>query len=97
LDDDALERALAVRGLQVELGDLPGLISVGLVLMVLAGLMAFGLTGASGRLTRLAALLAAVVLVAAAVVFREFGLGPGVIVIGLGCVLGYIGGLLRRP
>ncbi|WP_160049857.1 hypothetical protein, partial [Raoultella sp. 18112] len=67
------------------------------VLMVLAGLMAFGLTGASGRLTRLSALLAAVVLVAAAVVFRDFGLGPGVIVIGLGCVLGYIGGLLRRP
>ena len=41
-------------------------------------------------------LVAAVVLVAAAVMFRDFGLGPGVIVIGLGCVLGYIGGLLRR-
>ena len=95
LDDDALEQALAERGLNVELGDLPGLISVGLVLMVLAGLMAFGLTGASGRLTRWTALLAAVVLVAAAVMF-DSGLGPGVIVIGLGCVLGYIGGLLRR-
>ena len=67
LDDDALEQALAVRGLKVELGDLPGLISVGLLLVVLAGLMAFGLTAASGRLTRWMALLAALVLVAAAV------------------------------
>ena len=56
LDDDAVEQALAERGLNVELGDLPGLVSVGLVLMVLAGLMAFGLTGASGRLTRWMAL-----------------------------------------
>jgi P pilus assembly chaperone PapD len=96
LDDDALEQALSVRSLNVELGDLPGLLSVGLVLMVLAGLMAFGLTGTSGRLTRWTALLAAVVLVAAAVVFSPFGLGSGVIAIGLGCVLGYIGGLLGR-
>ena len=64
--------------------------------MVLAGLMAFGLTGTSGRLTRWTALLAAVVLVAAAVLFSPFGLETGVIVIGLGCVLGYIGGLLGR-
>ncbi|HVK36602.1 MAG TPA: hypothetical protein VM428_13190, partial [Microlunatus sp.] len=96
LGDDAVEQALRQRNLQVELGDLPGLLSVGFLLVVLAGLMAFGLTGASGRLTRWTALLAAVVLVAAAVMFRDFGLGPGVIVIGLGCVLGYIGGLLRR-
>ena len=96
LDDDAVEQALEARQLDVELGDLPGLLSVGLVLMVLAGLMAFGLTGTSGRLTRWTALLAAVVLVAAAVLFSPFGLGPGVVVIGLGCVLGYIGGLLGR-
>jgi P pilus assembly chaperone PapD len=96
LDDGAVEQALQQRNLQVELGDLPGLLSVGFVLVVLAGLMAFGLTGASGRLTRWTALFAAVVLVASAVMFRDFGLGPGVVVIGLGCVLGYIGGLLRR-
>ena len=96
LDDGAVELALQQRNLRVDLVDLPGLLSVGSVLVVLAGLMAFGLTGASGRLTRWTALLAAVVLVAAAVMFRSFGLGPGVILIGLGCVLGYIGGLLRR-
>jgi hypothetical protein len=96
LDDDAVEQALGARRLAVELGDLPGLLSVGFVLMVLAGLMAFGLTGTSGRLTRWTALLAAVVLVAAAVLFSPFGLETGVIVIGLGCVLGYIGGLLGR-
>ena len=91
LDDDALEQAL-----NVELGDLPALVSVGVLLMVLAGLMVFGLTGRSGRLTRWSALLAAAVLVAAAVIFSRFGLESGVIVIGLGCVLGYIGGLLVR-
>jgi hypothetical protein len=36
------------------------------------------------------------VLVAAGVVFSPFGLGAGVITIGLGCVLGYVGGLLGR-
>jgi P pilus assembly chaperone PapD len=96
LDDGALEQALGERGLNVELVDLPGLLSVGLVLLVLAGLMVFGFTGTSGRLTRWTALLAVAVLVAAGVVFSPFGLGAGVITIGLGCVLGYVGGLLGR-
>ncbi|MDN5804369.1 MAG: hypothetical protein L0H26_07275, partial [Microlunatus sp.] len=91
LDDDALETAL-----NVELGNQPDLLSVGLLLVVLAGLMIFGLTGRSGRLTRWTALFSAAVLVAAAVIFSGFGLGSGVIVIGLGGVLGYIGGLLAR-
>lgn len=75
---------------------LPGFVSVGLVLVVLAGLMVFGLTGASGRLSRWAALLAAAFLVAAAITFASVGLGTGVFAIGVGFVLGYIGGLLAR-
>ena len=67
--------AAAARICTVELRDLPGLVSVGLLLVVLAGLMAFGLTGASGRLTRWMALLAAVVLVAAAVMFSPLRSG----------------------
>jgi hypothetical protein len=96
LDDGAVEQVLQQRDPRAQLVDLPGVLSVGSVLVVLAGLMAFGLTGTSGRLTRWTALLAALVLVAAAAVFRDSGLGSGVIVIGLGCVLGYIGGLLHR-
>ena len=68
-----------------------------MVLLALAGLMIFGLTGTKGRLTRWSALLAAAVLVGGVVIFSPtFGLGNGVLVIGLGCVLGYVGGLLAR-
>jgi len=93
----------AVAGLfdsQVDLVGLEQLVSFGLVIMVLAGLMAFGLTGRSGRLTRYAAVLAVLLTVALLVTIgvagRDAAPGAGAIVIGLGVVLGYVGGLLAR-
>ena len=76
------------------------LISVGLAILVLAALMIFGLTGRSGRLTRLSAVLAALLLVgtfvAVAFTGRDIGPGRGAILVLVGCVAGYIGGLLGR-
>jgi P pilus assembly chaperone PapD len=76
------------------------LISVGLAILVLAALMIFGLTGRSGRLTRMSALLAALLLfgtfVAVAVAGGDLGPGRGAILVLIGCVAGYIGGLLGR-
>lgn len=81
--------------------NLPANLPLGLVIVVLAGLMAFGLTGRSGRLTRFTAVVAALVAVALIVVPSMVpGLdvdgGQGVLLILLGCVLGYVGGLLAR-
>jgi hypothetical protein len=76
-------------------------VSVGAAVIVLAIVMAFGLTGPSGRLTRLAAFVAAA-LVAAVYITLMFApnvsAAPsgGAIVVILGCVLGYIGGLLVK-
>lgn len=79
-------------------GDLEQVASVGLVLMVLAGVVLFGLTGSSGRLTRYAAVLAAVVVVVTLVGWAALAsAGPGVgafIVLLCGCVLAYAGGFL---
>jgi hypothetical protein len=80
--------------------DLEQVVSVGLGLMVLAGLVLLGLTGSSGRLTRYAAVFAAAVVVATlvgwAVVVQPAGPGQGAIAILGGCVLGYVGGVLAR-
>lgn len=84
----------------VDLGGVEQLVSFGLVIMVLAGLLVFGLTGRSGRLSRLAALLAVVLTVALLVTVGVAGLSgrpdAGAIVIIVGAVLGYVGGLLAR-
>ena len=76
------------------------LVTVGLVLIALGVLMMFGLTGPKGRLTRLAAILAAVVvaglLIAFALVNQNAGLGQGAVLVLAGCIIGYIGGLLVR-
>jgi hypothetical protein len=75
-------------------------VSLGLGFLVLAALMAFGLTGPTGRLTRRIAILSALVLVAAyigaAILFRGSGPAIGAFVILAGCVVGYLGGLLAR-
>lgn len=75
--------------------------SAGAVVAVLAVLMVFGLTGRSGRLTRLAALAGAAVVVGVFVAsaFSSAGMlvpALGAIVVVLGCVLGYVGGLLVK-
>jgi hypothetical protein len=76
-------------------------LSVGLGFLVLAALVVFGLTGPTGRLTRRAALLCALALVAAyigaAILFEGSAPASGAFLILAGCITGYIGGLLARP
>ena len=76
-------------------------VSIGLFLIVLARLVIFGLTGRSGRLTRVAALLGAIVVVAtlvgaATVMGDGYGPAAGAVLALAGCVVGYVGGLLAR-
>ncbi|MFT4167278.1 MAG: hypothetical protein QM650_18740 [Microlunatus sp.] len=84
----------------LDLGVLGQLVTFGIVLVVLTGLMAFGLTGRSGRLTRFSAVIAVLLTVALLVTIGVVGLsatpGSGTLLIVLGAVLGYIGGLLTR-
>jgi hypothetical protein len=75
-------------------------ISVGLVIMALAILMIFGLTGRSGWLSRIAGLLGAMLVigtfVAVAVAGGDIMPARGAIVALAGCIAGYIGGLLVK-
>lgn len=75
-------------------------VSIGLILIILAGLVIFGLTGRSGRLTRIAALLGAIVVivtfVGSATVASGSGPAAGAVLAFAGCVAGYVGGLLAR-
>lgn len=84
----------------VDLGVLGQLVSFGIVILVLSGLMAFGLTGSSGRLTRFSAVIAVLLTAALLITIGVVGLsatpGSGAFLILLGAVLGYIGGLLAR-
>jgi hypothetical protein len=78
--------------------------SVGLVLIGLGVLAVFGLTGRSGRLTRVAAFLGLAFVVVVFVAFAVGGVngnvgegpGPGALLLGVGCVSAYVGGLLVR-
>ena len=60
----------------------------------------FGLTGRTGRLTRVAALLGAIVVIAtfvgSATVAGGSGPAAGAVLAFAGCVAGYVGGLLAR-
>jgi hypothetical protein len=89
-----------VFGFSVDLQGAVSSISVGLVIMAVAILMIFGLTGRSGRLSRVAALLAAMLLigtfVTVAVAGGDIMPARGAILVLAGCVAGYIGGLLVR-
>jgi hypothetical protein len=100
VDATAARIADDVNGGNIPAGGLENMVSVGLVLMVLGGLVIFGLTGRSGLLTRLSALLAAALVVAAFVGLALLGNAPGPAagsVLALaGCVAAYVGGLLAR-
>ena len=78
----------------------PFLPTAGLLIIVLAIVMMFGLTGPKGRLTRVTALFSALLVVGFSVAMIIFGvsemLGLGAFLIVLGCVFGYVGGLLVR-
>ena len=76
-------------------------VSIGLFLILLGALVIFGLTGRSGRLTRVAAVLGAVLVVgtlvaAASVMGDGYGPASGAVLALAGCVVGYVGGLLAR-
>jgi hypothetical protein len=75
-------------------------VSLGLLLILLAGLVLLGLTGSTGKMTRRAALLGILVVLASyigAVVAKDAtGPGSGVVLVLVGCVLAYVGGLLAR-
>jgi hypothetical protein len=75
-------------------------VSVGLLLVILAVLAAFGLTGPGGKLTRVAALLGAVLGVGTVIgsVAVADGTGPaqGAVLAFAGCVTAYVGGYLAR-
>ena len=95
---DFLGQTFVNRG--VDLQGFERFITAGLAAIALGVLVVFGLTGRSGRLTRLAALLAALLLVGFFVAFRFVGVeaGPaaGAWALIAGCILGYVGGLLAR-
>ncbi|GAA1432278.1 hypothetical protein GCM10009616_21350 [Microlunatus lacustris] len=96
----APERVRGLEQLREPLGWLEALLTLGLVVAGLAVLVVFGLTAPSGRLSRVAAFLGALVLVSFFVAFGLAGQQPrpagGALLVGLGCVAGYIGGALGR-
>ncbi len=98
VDLDFAER-LFRRDLDLGNQQLEQLPSLGLVILALAVLVMFGLTGRSGRLTRWSAFLAAALLVALFILLTVQNAGrlpgSGAFLVLLGCVLAYIGGLLR--
>ncbi len=97
LDVDTLARLF---GVSVDLSGIERMVSAGLIAIVLGALTIFGLTGGTGRLTRLASAFGALLLVALFVAFAVVGLtispGSGAILTFLGCIVGYVGGLLVR-
>ena len=94
---DSFARAF---GLSLNLRGAEFVISVGLAMVALAMLMIFGLADRSGRLSRLSALMAALLIVgtfvAIAMAGRDIGPGRGAILVLAGCIAGYVGGLLAR-
>jgi hypothetical protein len=68
------------------------------VTLLMSALMVFGLTGAKGRLTRVTGLLVAVIMVALVLFWRSTGLSPadGALLVALGGVVGFVGGLFVR-
>ncbi|GAA1135876.1 zinc ribbon domain-containing protein [Ornithinicoccus hortensis] len=74
-------------------------VSGGSIALLLAVVVLFGLTGQTGRLTRVAALLCLVfvlLLLTALNVQSSAGVGVGTVVVLLGCVTAFTGGLLAR-
>jgi hypothetical protein len=66
--------------------------------LLFAALMLFGLTGRTGRLTRVSGLVVVLTTVVATLFWSSTGFRPddGVLLVGLGGVIGFVGGLLAR-
>ena len=77
------------------------LLSAGSLIILLAVIAMLGLTGPKGRLTRLAALVAAVFmaafLIGVSLAPNTGHIGPGVILVFAGCAVAFVGGLLAKP
>ncbi len=98
----AYARALQVEGVRDVTNFVPGLVvSGGIIVILLAILTVAGLIGTTGKATRVGAVLCLLWIVAFVVVLTfssfYFGAGIGAFVVGLGCVVAFIGGLLARP
>ena len=82
-------------------GPLDPVLSAGSLIILLAVIAMLGLTGPKGRLTRLAALVAAVFLAAfligVSLAPNTGHIGPGVILVFGGCAVAFVGGLLAKP
>ena len=86
------------RGLQ-RLEPMVGALSLGLIVAGLGVLALIGLTGRSGRLTRLAAFLGTVIMVGLGVLVAmtsRASVGGGLVLVLAGCVFAYVGGKLVR-
>ena len=82
----------------VRFGFRPGALDAAASTVLLAAVMVFGLTGVKGRLTRTTGLLVAVTMVALVLFWRSTGLAPaeGAVLVAIGGVVGFVGGLFVR-
>lgn len=75
-------------------------VSIGLILIILGALVILGLTGPTGKMTRRSALAALVITIACvislSILTSASGPASGAVVVILGCIVGYVGGLLAR-
>lgn len=96
IPDDPMENALDQAGVH---GLVDAVVSGGAIALLLGALALFGLTGRTGRLTRVAALLCllfVVVLLVALNTLASAGFAAGAVVVLLGCVAAFVGGLLAK-
>ncbi|MGR0219703.1 COG1470 family protein [Agromyces sp. ZXT2-6] len=99
----SIGRIMGVIQFQTFEGDWPYLVEAGarVLVLVLAVMMAFGMTGQSGGLTRKSAVLIVLLtvglVIAGAVAGMISGPGLGLLAVWFGAVLGYIGGVLAKP
>ena len=97
IDADQLARLFRFT---IDLDGFERFLSVGLALAALGVVAIFGLTGRSGRLTRLAAFLGALLVIGVLVTFGISGNsgspGSGALLAIAGCLSAYIGGLLVK-
>ncbi len=95
-DQRGLNLNAADFNLKVNAGGLENVVSLGLIIAGLGVLVILGLAGRSGRLTRLAAGFAILMVVALIVLamISDVGLDSGLAVVLAGCIAAYIGGRL---
>ena len=95
---DDLAALLGLRNVNIDV--FAGLISPGLAVAGLGVLVMFGLTGRSGRLSRLAAMLGALIIIGVLITVVIAGgdgrPGSGALLALVGCIAGYIGGKLVK-